>query len=260
MRRDNQGPTTALYVKTTGVTFSVGWSTIGAVPTGTIQPFGGTAAPSTDWLICDGTAVSRTFYAALFAVIGTAFGGGDGSTTFNLPDLRGRVPAGFALSGGHGDVSAIGNNEGSTLANRRPKHPHSTTLGFSGTAGTTGTDSVDHTHSGNTGGESATHTHGVTDPGHSHGVPTYSTGGTDAGDTTQFGNSFVASLFTDTRSTGISLGTESASHTHAFTSGGRSATHTHNITPAGTITGGVGPAGTANDAPAYLVVNFIIKT
>ncbi len=58
------------------------------VPTGAILPFGGTSAPA-GYLICNGAAVSRSVYLDLFAVIGTAFGGGDGRTTFNIPDLRG---------------------------------------------------------------------------------------------------------------------------------------------------------------------------
>lgn len=58
-------------------------------PIGTILPFGGTSAPS-GYLLCNGAAVSRTTYAALYAVVGNAFGHGDGSTTFNLPDARGR--------------------------------------------------------------------------------------------------------------------------------------------------------------------------
>jgi microcystin-dependent protein len=58
-----------------------------------------TATPPTGWLICDGSAVSRTTYADLFAVLGTAYGVGDGTTTFNLPDLRGRFPLGKAASG-----------------------------------------------------------------------------------------------------------------------------------------------------------------
>ena len=57
-------------------------------PIGTILAFGGSDIP-TGWHLCDGTAVSRTTYAELFSVIGTSFGTGDGSTTFNLPDLRG---------------------------------------------------------------------------------------------------------------------------------------------------------------------------
>lgn len=69
-----------------------------AVETGTITAYGGTSAP-TGWLLCDGSAVSRSTEAALFAVIGTAYGIGDGSTTFNLPDYRQRFPMGKADSG-----------------------------------------------------------------------------------------------------------------------------------------------------------------
>ena len=61
------------------------------VPAGSITMFGGNTAP-TGWLICDGTAVSRTANADLFTAIGTTFGNGDGSTTFNLPDIRGLWP------------------------------------------------------------------------------------------------------------------------------------------------------------------------
>lgn len=62
-------------------------------PTGVVLPFAGSAAP-TGWLVCDGSAVSRTTYASLFSTISTSFGAGDGSTTFNLPDMRGRTPVG----------------------------------------------------------------------------------------------------------------------------------------------------------------------
>ena len=61
-----------------------------ALPTGTLAPFAGSTAP-TGFLLCQGQAVSRTTYAALFAAIGTTYGAGDGSTTFNLPDGRGRA-------------------------------------------------------------------------------------------------------------------------------------------------------------------------
>ena len=66
-------------------------------PPGMIVPYGGSRAPA-GWLLCDGSAVSRSTYAALFAAIGTAFGTGNGSSTFTLPDLRGRVPAGANAS------------------------------------------------------------------------------------------------------------------------------------------------------------------
>ena len=58
--------------------------------TGTVKAFGGSVAPF-GWLICDGSAISRTLYAALFDVIGETYGAGDGSTTFNLPNLSGML-------------------------------------------------------------------------------------------------------------------------------------------------------------------------
>lgn len=70
---------------------------------GVIFPFGGTTAPD-GFLMCDGAAYSRTAYASLFAVIGTSFGNGNGSTTFNVPDLRGEflrgVDNGRGIDGG----------------------------------------------------------------------------------------------------------------------------------------------------------------
>jgi len=62
-------------------------------PSGMVTPFAGSSAPS-GWLLCDGSAVSRTTYATLFGVVSTTYGVGDGSTTFNLPNLQGEVPAG----------------------------------------------------------------------------------------------------------------------------------------------------------------------
>jgi len=68
-------------------------------PAGSLMPYAGTTAPS-GWLLCFGQEVSRSTYAALFAVLGTTYGAGDGSTTFGLPDLRGRVIAGQDDMGG----------------------------------------------------------------------------------------------------------------------------------------------------------------
>ena len=68
-------------------------------PTGAIILYGGTTAP-TDWLLCDGTAVSRTTYANLFGIIGTSYGVGDGSTTFNVPDFLGRTVIGTGSGSG----------------------------------------------------------------------------------------------------------------------------------------------------------------
>ena len=72
--------------------------TANILPAGLILPFGNTTAP-TGYLACDGTAVSRTTYATLFAAIGTTWGTGDGSTTFNIPDFRGAFLRG---TGSHG--------------------------------------------------------------------------------------------------------------------------------------------------------------
>lgn len=68
-------------------------------PSGVISAYAGSSAPS-GWLLCYGQAISRTTYAALFSALGTTYGSGDGSTTFNLPDLRGRVIAGVDNMGG----------------------------------------------------------------------------------------------------------------------------------------------------------------
>lgn len=77
--------------------FSVGKSS--GVPSGSLLGYGGSSAPA-GWLLCDGSAVSRTTYASLFSAISTTFGVGDGSSTFNIPDLRGRVVAGKDDMGG----------------------------------------------------------------------------------------------------------------------------------------------------------------
>lgn len=80
----------------------------GSVPSGTILPFGGSSAPA-GFLLCDGTAVSRTTFANLFTAVGTAFGSGDGSTTFNVPDLRYNFLRGFGpntITTGSGSASS----------------------------------------------------------------------------------------------------------------------------------------------------------
>jgi microcystin-dependent protein len=111
--------------------------------TGGVIAYAGSSAPA-GWLLCAGQAVSRTTFADLFAVTGTTYGVGDGSTTFNLPDLRGRVPA------GKDDMNG-------SAANRITN----AIAGFIGTVlGAFGGDQNMHQH---------THTATVTDPGHTHG-------------------------------------------------------------------------------------------
>lgn len=96
------------------------------IPVGAGMEYYGATAPS-GWLFCDGSAVSRTTYATLFAAIGTVHGSGDGSTTFNLPDRRGRVGVGLNSSGPN-EVNALGDNDGRAVANRSISHYHS--VGF----------------------------------------------------------------------------------------------------------------------------------
>ncbi|WP_142850675.1 phage tail fiber protein [Telmatospirillum sp. J64-1] len=95
--------------------------------TGEIRMFAGSSAPS-GWLLCQGQAVSRTTYSALFAVIGTTYGAGNGSSTFNLPDFRGRAPIGVGQGSGLTN-RALGARVGAethTLSiNEIPSHSHS---------------------------------------------------------------------------------------------------------------------------------------
>lgn len=75
------------------------WQGAVSAPAGTVNTYAGSTAP-TGWLLAYGQAVSRATYADLFAVLSTTYGSGDGSTTFNIPDMRGRVPAGLDNMGG----------------------------------------------------------------------------------------------------------------------------------------------------------------
>lgn len=90
------------------------------VPVGTIIPYVAATAPS-NWLVCNGSQVSQSTYSALYAIIGPNKFGTDTGGNFYLPDLQGRMPVGL---GTNADVDAIGENDGSALANRSPKHQH----------------------------------------------------------------------------------------------------------------------------------------
>lgn len=94
-------------------------------PTGSVTMFAASTAP-TGWLICDGTEISRTTYADLYAIIGDAYGAGDGSTTFNLPDLRGKGVKGYKSDNTKFDaIAKTGGEEEHTLTiNEMPSHSH----------------------------------------------------------------------------------------------------------------------------------------
>lgn len=89
-----------------------------SVPTGTILGYGAAAAPG-GFLVCDGSEVSRAGLAALFAIVGTTYGAGNGSTTFNLPDFRGRSPMGFGSGPG-----LTARSLGQTLGAESTVHDH----------------------------------------------------------------------------------------------------------------------------------------
>lgn len=119
------------------------FSTPLAAPTGSMVMYGGSSSP-TGYLLCDGSAVSRTTYSALFALLSTTYGSGDGSTTFNVPDMRGRVPVGVGTGTGGGSSGTGAPTGGSAL-----------------TAVSRATWKGEETHTQSI-GELAAHTHGVT--------------------------------------------------------------------------------------------------
>ncbi len=112
-----------------------------ALPSGSVIAYAGSSAPG-GWLVCNGAEVSRATYANLFSALGTTYGAGNGTTTFNLPDLRGRVVLGVGQGSGLSNRSLASNygTENAQLAvENLPSHVHS----------------IDHNHT-------------INDPGHSH--------------------------------------------------------------------------------------------
>lgn len=115
------GAVTATSIAATTSVTVAGTSVI--APAASVMQYAGSTAP-TGWLLADGTAVSRTTYAALFAIVATSYGVGDGSTTFNLPDMKGRIPVGKNT----GTFATLGNTGGAethTLTTAQmPSHNH----------------------------------------------------------------------------------------------------------------------------------------
>ena len=226
---------------------------VALVPAGSIQMYGGAAAP-TGWLLCDGSTVSRAAYSTLFSAIGVAYGAGDGSTTFKLPDLRQRFPLGKAASGTGATLGATGgaiDHDHSVAA-----HYHSMTG-----AGSSLATNIGHTHgssavSGTIGGASdGTHQHNPS--------LTVQRGGTPG-----TGTRVAATNATSDPSNAFPLNWSDGgghSHTHSLTAAGQSlgTTNVAATGSIGTVTGGSnGDAGfnTGTNNPPYQTVNFIIKT
>lgn len=239
------------------------------LPPGVVVDYMAATAPA-GWLLCNGQAVSRTTYADLYAVIGASFGAGDGSTTFNIPNLTGKF---LAMAGGA--VGAIGVSGGAattTLATGHlPSHTHGlgnhTHLGANHTHNMSNhTHNMDHYHLIPAGQFSHSHT----DSGHIHGYNTMGAGGTwspgngwtlVAGSTT----TGYAAISTYNQPQGS---TNYASQTNGawVNTGGPSAAST-SFSEQGLTTGG--PSTNTSDAtgsgaafsilPPYLAANKIIK-
>jgi microcystin-dependent protein len=133
---------------------NIGFTTLSSfsLPSGTVLPFAGATAPA-GYQLCYGQAISRTTYASLFSAIGTTYGSGDGSTTFNVPDLRGRAIAGQDDMGGtsanrltgqsgglNGDnLGATGGSETHTLTESQlASHTHTFSVSIPTGASSTG--------------------------------------------------------------------------------------------------------------------------
>jgi microcystin-dependent protein len=166
------------------------------IPLGGLMPYIGLSAPNSAFVLPFGQAISRTTYATLFSLISTTFGAGDGSTTFNVPDLRGRGVFGQDNMGGSaaGRITVAGGNfDGTVLGNTGGAQNHTLTTA-----------------------EMPVHSHGVTDPSHAHSYNT--TGGTQA----QFAASGPTAGFTGSTtgiaSTGISINNAGSGNAHTVLS------------------------------------------
>ena len=201
------------------------------MPTGTILLYSGSALnlinSDAQWLFCDGSAVSRSTYRALFLVIGTTFGAGNGIDTFNLPDFRTRFPLGSTTSS-QTSLASGGSATHNLIVAELPAHSHD-----QGSLQTL---------------TSGAHNHTITDPGHNHGGFT--------GTASMGGGSYATSVPSGS-------GTDSGTHTHSIPSGqtniiiDTSVNHTHTVSGS---TGSSGQGQSIDQMPPYQTVHYIIRT
>jgi len=196
---------------------------------GAIKPWGKSTAP-VGYLLCDGTAVSRTTYADLFTIISTTYGAGNGSTTFNVPDLQGKMPQGYdgntynlAGTGGANTVTVdVTNNQAATNTNNQAV---TVTGSISNTSLTTA--------------QLASHNHSLS---------------FNMGRQSMIGTSyFDVAAQSDPQTVNITNTGSGTGHTHAHTLAG---SLTGDVTTA--LTGAVNATGTNAFSP-FVVVNYIIK-
>jgi microcystin-dependent protein len=169
-----------------------------SIPIGASIDFWGSSAPNSSFVLAYGQAISRTTYSTLFAMFSTMYGSGDGSTTFNIPDLRGRIVAGKDDMGGSAASRLTSSYFGASAAS----------LGAVG-------GSESHTL---TTGQLASHSHGVTDPGHTHtppGVQAGLWGDNISGSAADGGNAFqMTHTGIPSATTGISIQSAGSGNAH----------------------------------------------
>lgn len=208
----------------------------GLVPVGTVISTALSATIS-GWLLCDGAAVSRTTYAGLFAAIGTTYGAGDGSTTFAVPNLAGRVPVGKAASGTFVTLGSTGGAETHLHTNSSTDttgaHVHSINPPITTSSSDSHTHTApSHTHTG------PSHTH--TGPSHNHTGPSHTHTTNPPTTTTSSNGSHAHSSANVPSGTGATFtimnDTSDGSHTHTVSIG--------DITSTAAGTGATGDAGT----------------
>jgi microcystin-dependent protein len=228
--------TDELKVKGASTWSALGEATTTEMPTGSVITWVG--APSsrpTGWLNCSGLAVSRTTYADLFAVIGTYFGVGDGTTTFNLPDFRGLSLVG-AVSANLG--VAVGNTAGGKVWTYGSADPFTALTHSSDNGSHTHTFTDDsqggHTHATNH-TTTATYSSQTAASGHTH---TYTATGASNGHTHGVANLGASSGTISMRTSSAFETAASVSHTHTVASSSSAGSHTHTATESITTSGG----------------------